>query len=191
MRKSHLLAVLCVVGFGLITAACGKSASELSASISPLPSPSPSLSPTPSAVPSGSPSAAPATAAAKTAAPTAAPKAATPKPRAPQTFTLTQKDNGKHLSLVKGDTVKLDLETNPSTGYHWDYDQKPNAAVLKEISSTATPAPASPGVVGAPETEEWTYHAVGAGSTGAKLRYNAPGQTSGGTQTFSFSVTVG
>jgi inhibitor of cysteine peptidase len=185
MRKS-LLVFACLL-FVVGVSACSKKTTASLTSASPTPSATPA---TTTAAPTASTSSTPAASAAPAAtkAPTPAPTKA--KTRAPQTFVLTSKDNGKHLSLVKGDTVKLDLEANPSTGYSWVYDEKPNSSVLKELSSTQTPAPqTSPPVVGRPETHEWTYKAEGTGSTGVKLRYRPPGQTSGG-NSFAFSVTV-
>ncbi len=123
--------------------------------------------------------------------PTKAAATAAPATRPVKTFTLTSKDNGMHLSLVKGDTVKLELDENPSTGYSWVYDQKPSSKVLEELSSASTPAPqTSPPTAGRSQTHVWTYRAQGAGATSVKLRYQPPGQTSGG-DTFSFSATVG
>lgn len=111
-------------------------------------------------------------------------------PREAETYTLAEGDDGKKLTLAVGDRVELTLETNPGTGYRWEYEDEPDPAVLEETSDRVSEAEASPGMVGVPVQRTWTYVAKGAGATTVKLGYVPP---SGGSaeETFSFSVTVG
>ncbi|MEX2394297.1 MAG: protease inhibitor I42 family protein [Actinomycetota bacterium] len=122
------------------------------------------------------------------AAPEAQPTEAASAPGS-KTVALDEGDSGKALSLAEGDEVTLTLETNPGTGYQWEYADEPDAAVLKQVSDETVKPETSPGMVGVPEERMWTYEAVGPGKTKVTLEYMPPG---GGEaeETFSFSVEV-
>lgn len=109
--------------------------------------------------------------------------------RDPKTFTLDAEDDGKRLALIPGDKVVLSLETNPSTGYSWEYMDAPDEAVLEEVSDETVKPETSPGLVGAPEERTWTYLAKSVGSTTVKLGYTPPSDGPA-EDTFAFSVSV-
>lgn len=90
--------------------------------------------------------------------------------------TLTESDNGKPVSLQVGDTLTVQLASNPSTGYSWKVISD-DAAVLAQVGEpqfdlgTKTPMP------GAGGTETFTFLAKSKGTTTLTLLYARPWET--------------
>lgn len=89
-------------------------------------------------------------------------------------YDLTIKDTGSTLNLKTGDTVRVVLNSNPSTGYFWNEDGKPDSDVIRLISKQFLPAEKEDHTVGAPRKMEFIYKAVGSGETGIRLSYKRP-----------------
>ena len=118
--------------------------------------------------------------------------------RTPQTTTvevsyddlLNQKNISRQVDLVAGDTLRLVLASNASTGYQWTADaQISDRGVLTQTShQTVAPSDAKPGAAG---TEVWTFDAIKPGSATLPTSYGQPWP--GGTKgawTFSAAVSV-
>lgn len=118
--------------------------------------------------------------------------------RTPQTTTvevsyhdlLDQKNVSRQVSLVAGDTLRVVLASNASTGYQWTADaQISDRGVLTQTShQTVAPTDAKPGAAG---TEVWTFDAIKPGSATVTTSYGQPWP--GGTKdawTFSAAVSV-
>jgi inhibitor of cysteine peptidase len=75
-------------------------------------------------------------------------------------YTLTSQENGHHLQLSRGDTLRVVLRDISTTGYRWAIDAL-NESVLGLVNTDLTPA----GAVGGGGVR--TIHFVA----------NAPGQT--------------
>jgi len=118
--------------------------------------------------------------------------------RAPQSTTvevsyddlLNQKNVSRQVSLVAGDTLRVVLASNASTGYQWTADaQISDRGVLTQTShQTVAPSDAKPGAAG---TEVWTFDAIKPGSATLTTTYGQPWP--GGTKdawTFSAAVSV-
>lgn len=100
---------------------------------------------------------------------------------------LTEKDSGSSIDVHVTDELTVRLESNPSTGYHWELTAEPDGKVLAVVGSQYE-APAG-GAPGAPGIEVWWLRAVGAGTTGFTLDYIGPDGTTVG-KTFLLSVSV-
>ena len=103
---------------------------------------------------------------------------------------LNQKNVARQVSLVAGDTLRVVLGTNASTGYRWTAEaQISDRGVLTQTGhQTIAPTDAKPGAAG---TEVWTFDAIKAGSATLTTSYGQPWP--GGTQdawTFSAAVSV-
>ena len=103
---------------------------------------------------------------------------------------LNQKNVARQVSLVAGDTLRVVLGTNASTGYQWTAEaQISDRGVLTQTGhQTIAPTDAKPGAAG---TEVWTFDAIKAGSATLTTSYGQPWP--GGTQdawTFSAAVSV-
>ncbi|MCC7165668.1 MAG: protease inhibitor I42 family protein [Anaerolineae bacterium] len=92
--------------------------------------------------------------------------------------TLTASDNGSTVDMAVGDTLQVELPTNPSTGYSWKVASN-NASVLVplgaaqfDLKAQTTPMP------GAGGTQTFHFQAVGKGQTPLTLVYVRPWETS-------------
>lgn len=99
---------------------------------------------------------------------------------------LGAKDNGVTVTVSKGDTIRLKLNENPSTGYHWVMKFGHG---LKVISSEYKQRANTQGLVGAGGTHTWTIEAIGSGNQTVSGVYTPPG-TPARITTASFSATV-
>lgn len=106
---------------------------------------------------------------------------------------LTKADNGSKVSLKLGDSLSIELESNPSTGYSWQVsgaDQSVLAAAGEPQFNLPSGATARPG---APGTQTFVFNAVGKGTTTLSLIYVRPWEkdvTPTPPNTFSVQVTV-
>ena len=118
--------------------------------------------------------------------------------RAPQSTTvevsyddlLNQKNVSRQVSLVAGDTLRVVLASNASTGYQWTAEaQISDRGVLTQTDhQTVAPTDAKPGAAG---SEVWTFDAIKPGSATLTTSYGQPWP--GGTKdawTFSAAVSV-
>ncbi len=78
------------------------------------------------------------------------------------------------INVQLGQTFNITLESNPSTGYSWQFAQHPDANIVKLESQKYTP---SANVPGAPGKEVWVFKGVGVGSTTMVLQYQRPWET--------------
>ena len=112
------------------------------------------------------------------------------------TQTVTDSDNGGALSLTPGDTLAVQLQANPTTGYAWHTVLMPDG--LFELSGSRYIADdQAPGMLGGGGVQELTF--TMRGSTGGAtmrgwlrlvlLRPFAPGMA--GAKTWEILVTVG
>lgn len=86
---------------------------------------------------------------------------------------VRQKDNGTAVSLAAGEKLTVRLKECAPCGYAWRGVAKPDAAVLKRISSRYIDPP-DDGTVGGPGTRVIVFRGVGHGSTLVGLRYVGP-----------------
>ena len=121
-----------------------------------------------------------------------------PRESGPQTTTiemsyddlLDQKNITRTLTLNLGDTLKVSLGSNPSTGFRWTPQmQITDPTVLAQAGHEVLgPSVARPGAAG---REVWALQAIGPGATTVSTTYDRP--WSGGEKdswTFSAEVTV-
>ena len=84
---------------------------------------------------------------------------------------LSEKDSGRTLDLDEGDTVRVVLTSNPTTGFMWNQDGVPDSDVIRLMSSKFLQKPGTERMTGAPGTQEFLYKVVGPGDTGVRLKY--------------------
>lgn len=100
-------------------------------------------------------------------------------------------ENSKYSSdvtLEVGDKIRLELCSNQSTGFKWEYKFTAENVVQQEDYDFEEP---SADVVGAPGKELWTFEAVETGTTEIQMEYSQPWE--GGTKaewTYTVKVTV-
>ena len=118
------------------------------------------------------------------------PAAKTTTVEVPYDTLLNQKRVTRDVELRVGDTLRVVLASNASTGYQWSaHAQLSDPAVLAQRShDVAGPGDAPPGASG---TETWTFAALTTGSSTLTTTYGQPWP--GGTKdawTFTATVTV-
>jgi inhibitor of cysteine peptidase len=114
----------------------------------------------------------------------------TPAP-VPETVKIGEADNGKTIFIAKGTILELSLDTNPSTGYGWQFVQEPDPDILRlEDHYLTFKDPTEPPKPGDPEIEYWIYRAVGEGWTTISLEYLRPWETVPPIKTFRVTIVV-
>lgn len=85
-----------------------------------------------------------------------------------QMVSLTSTDVGKTINLKSGDTLKIDLEGNPTTGYNWMV-MAVDGAVLEQQGEPAFKADSK--LIGAGGMITLTFRAMLPGTTKLQLGY--------------------
>lgn len=93
----------------------------------------------------------------------------------PQTPTLvTVAESGGAVTLAKGETLVVTLDTQPSTGYRWQV-LEPRSSVLAQVgTSDYLPTQVAEGTVGAPGDAVFRFEALDVGQAGLDLGYSRP-----------------
>jgi len=87
---------------------------------------------------------------------------------------LTEEDAGRQIELKPGQTLVIELPSNPSTGYSWQ-QQACDEAVLKPVGEIEfRQESAGANVVGAGGVEVLRFEAAGQGTTTLELVYHRP-----------------
>jgi inhibitor of cysteine peptidase len=98
-------------------------------------------------------------------------------------------DNGTTVNLSEGDTLEVQLEGNPTTGFNWQVTDTINTSVLEQDGDSSYDADddrfGSQGVVTV------TFKAVGKGSSPLDLEYTAVSGDAAAEKTYSLIVDVG
>lgn len=92
------------------------------------------------------------------------------------------------LEMEVGDKVRIELCSNPTTGFQWDYEMTAENVLEEEDHDFEEPEEAVPGAAG---IEVWTFEAVGEGTTEVQMEYSQPWE--GGLKaewTYTMTVTV-
>lgn len=87
-------------------------------------------------------------------------------------LTLTLEQNGSTIKIKNGDTVKLGLEGNITTGYSWEMDSLDQSYLVQvgEMEYGGKPNPRR--LSGAPGIFNYTFKAVNEGQTKLKMKYH-------------------
>jgi inhibitor of cysteine peptidase len=93
--------------------------------------------------------------------------------------------NGGQVDTRKGDVLVVPLDSNPTTGYHWEVSEVDTNILKQKGEPEYTPnSAANPPVIGAGGKQTFRFDVVGTGETTLKLVYRrswekdvAPAQT--------------
>jgi inhibitor of cysteine peptidase len=101
---------------------------------------------------------------------------------------LDAKDNGRQIELQKGQTLVINLEGNPSTGYTWEPVDL-EGAIIRQVGEPEFNPESE--LVGAPGTQTLRFEALKAGQMDLKLVYHRPWEEGvEPLETFTIHVTV-
>lgn len=124
--------------------------------------------------------------------PTAEPTAAelAPPSGESETYVFTQDDSGKTVIVKPGNTIEINLEGNPTTGYSWSADGD-GLKVVGDPNGTYVMDEAAPGMVGVGGTFTFTYEAATDGIYTITAEYARPWETDvEPAETFTLTVIV-
>lgn len=87
-----------------------------------------------------------------------------------------------------GDKIRLELCSNPTTGFQWDYEMTVDNVLKEEDHDFEEPEGDAPGAAG---IETWTFEAVETGTTEVQMEYSQPSEGGLNSQwTYNMTVTV-
>ena len=94
----------------------------------------------------------------------------------------------KPIEVTSGNEFKIIIESNPSTGYHWDLIGALDEAIVQFISRDyRADEPVIPGSGG---KDVWVFQALAAGETTITLGYFPPGVDGTASQEVTFTIVV-
>lgn len=101
----------------------------------------------------------------------------------------TDKDNSEKISIAIDKTTSIQLETNPTTGYSWNYDIEDNT-IATITSEEYIPDQQADEIVGAGGTKIYTIQGLKEGTTSIEFKYQRPWESKQPIQTKKFIVEV-
>jgi predicted secreted protein len=97
-------------------------------------------------------------------------------------------DPGKSIEVAAGNEFKIVIESNPSTGYHWELAGELDESILQFVSKDFRASePVAPGSGG---SDVWVFRAVAAGETAITLGHYPPGEGQAAAQEITFTIIV-
>jgi predicted secreted protein len=101
-------------------------------------------------------------------------------------------DQSNHRSgefeVQVGDKIRVELCSNPTTGFQWDYEMTVDNVLKEEDHDFEEPEGDDPGAAG---IETWTFEAVETGTTEIQMEYSQPSEGGLNSQwTYNMTVTV-
>ena len=91
----------------------------------------------------------------------------------PHHYDLTDEDSGRTLHLDQGDTVTVQLVSNPTTGFQWQFAEPPLDGKIMVLREDMFIQPQEQ-LCGAPGKRRLSLLAEGSGRTGLRLVYVRP-----------------
>ena len=89
---------------------------------------------------------------------------------------LIEYDNGDSINLKINDTVEINLESNPTTGYGWFLSDKTNESIVSLVDSEYIASEKDEKMVGVGGYETFTFKAVSKGETRIILNHERPSE---------------
>ena len=90
----------------------------------------------------------------------------------PDDVQLTDANNGGQVTVKVGQTINLQLEANPSTGFGWEVSQLDTTILAQKGDKTYTPASLNKSVAGGGGWEYFHFTVQQKGETTLKLIYH-------------------
>lgn len=100
---------------------------------------------------------------------------------------LNEGNNGSTIIITEGQSLKLNLESNPSTGFSWEHFPDLKTGLLEETEHGYLPDLQLPGTGG---KEFWTFKAINSGDFTLSLAYMRPWENRMPSKTFSVNIKI-
>ena len=85
--------------------------------------------------------------------------------------TVDMEDNGRQIILVRGQTLVVSLDAQPSTGYTWEVTEVDETILRQEGDPEFQP---TSGGIGAPGVQIFRFKAITGGETDLRMIYHQP-----------------
>lgn len=106
----------------------------------------------------------------------------------PNTETTITTDSAQPIEVQAGETFNIIIDSNPTTGYHWELVGELDADVLQFVSHDYKAD--EPVLTGSGGADVWTFTAVSAGQVQITLGSYPPSDASTPEQTVVFNIIV-
>ncbi|MGE5422204.1 MAG: protease inhibitor I42 family protein [Ignavibacteriales bacterium] len=103
---------------------------------------------------------------------------------------LSETQNGQTITIKPGETIQVQLVSNPSTGFTWAYVEKPDAAIVSVAESYYDPNSSTVPLVGAAGKQTWDIKGLKEGAVTLDLMYARPWESVQPAQTFKLYIVV-
>lgn len=90
------------------------------------------------------------------------------------TVVVTAHDDGRTLTLQKGQELELRLNANRSTGYGWTMALNPSPVLMQDGDPVYDPEETPGRIIGAGSVERWRFHAEQPGRRTLRMEYRRP-----------------
>jgi len=108
-------------------------------------------------------------------------------------ISLNETNNGQDYNVKVGQEFILSLDSNPSTGYVWDFSKSIDNKLLEVQADKAyePAAAANENIVGQGGRTCWKFKALQAGTAEIELRYSRPWESVQPAKTFKITIKIG
>jgi inhibitor of cysteine peptidase len=106
------------------------------------------------------------------------------------TVVIKQASNGKTVHATVGDTLRIELAGNPTTGFQWSVTAVKGKAAVQSGEVRYQPSPTAAGIVGSGGTFIATFKAVKVGKVVVTMAYRRPWETGSPAKTFTVTISV-
>ena len=96
--------------------------------------------------------------------------------------------DGKEVDVLVGRSLRVTLESNPTTGFQWELTESSDQTVLKQTDHEFK-APET-ALVGAGGHEVWTFEALKKGESTISMEYSRPWESVEPAETFVLTIVV-
>lgn len=112
------------------------------------------------------------------------------RPHAPSDVTVTDVDAGKTVTLNRGQTLVVNLASNPTTGYEWEVASGAGVVLTPQGEPSYTQT-SRPGIAGGGGVQTFRFRGAASGQTTLELVYRRSWETGiPPVQTFTLPVVV-
>lgn len=94
------------------------------------------------------------------------------------------------IRLMAGEQFKISLESNPSTGYWWQFTSEIDTLVIEFVEREYIPDPNPDNLVGKGGHDQWRFKGVKKGATSVSLHYLQPWDSTSVVRTVEFNIEV-
>jgi len=103
---------------------------------------------------------------------------------------VSYSDPADTIRVAVGDQFKIVLESNPTTGYSWQFRQSIDSTFLKLVVAKYVAKPNPEKLMGRGGHDHWTFEAKAQGSTSVSLHYLRPWDSTSVERTLDFSIEI-